>query len=95
MPSDTAHDNLLVEAVKNGNLEETVLDERCMEILELAFRCQENEKQGEYDYEKVNNDIERLVEISKQYDDMATVKKMKDIVPEFKSNNSVYEQLDK
>ena len=26
---------------------------------------------------------------------MATVKKMKDIVPEFKSNNSVYEQLDK
>ena len=49
----------------------------------------------EYDYEKVNNDIERLVEISKQYDDMATVKKMKDIVPEFKSNNSVYEQLDK
>ena len=49
----------------------------------------------EYDYEKVNNDIENLVEISKQYDDMATVKKMKDIVPEFKSNNSVYEQLDK
>lgn len=49
----------------------------------------------EYDYEKVNNDIESLVEISKQYDDMATVKKMKDIVPEFKSNNSVYEQLDK
>ena len=48
----------------------------------------------EYDYEKVNNDIESLVEISKQYDDMATVKKMKDIVPEFKSNNSVYEQLD-
>ena len=49
----------------------------------------------EYDYEKVNNDIESLDEISKQYDDMATVKKMKDIVPEFKSNNSVYEQLDK
>ncbi len=49
----------------------------------------------EYDYEKVNNDIENLVKISKQYDDMATVKKMKDIVPEFKSNNSVYEQLDK
>ena len=49
----------------------------------------------EYDYEKVNNAIENLVEISKQYDDMATVKKMKDIVPEFKSNNSVYEQLDK
>lgn len=48
----------------------------------------------EYDYEKVNNDIENLVEISKQYDDMATVKKMKEIVPEFKSNNSIYEKLD-
>jgi hypothetical protein len=26
---------------------------------------------------------------------MATVKKMKEIVPEYKSNNSVYEELDK
>lgn len=60
MPSDTAHDNLLVEAVKNGNLEETVLDERCMEILELAFRCQENEKQGEYDYEKAHEVAVRI-----------------------------------
>jgi hypothetical protein len=25
---------------------------------------------------------------------MATVRKMKQIVPEFKSNNSIYEQLD-
>lgn len=48
----------------------------------------------QYDYDKVNKDIEELVEISKQYDDMATVKKMKEIVPEYKSNNSKYEQLD-
>ncbi len=49
----------------------------------------------EYEYEIVNRDIEELIEIAKKYDDMATVKKMKEIVPEYKSNNSVYECLDK
>ena len=48
----------------------------------------------EYDYDEVNKDIEELVAISKHYDDMATVAKMKAIVPEYKSNNSKYEQLD-
>lgn len=52
-------------------------------------------KVRQYDYDTVERDIEDLVEISKHYDDMATVKKMKEIVPEFKSNNSVYEELDK
>ena len=49
----------------------------------------------EYDYDKVSKDIDELIEISKRFDDMATVAKMKDIVPEYKSNNSVYEVLDK
>ena len=49
---------------------------------------------SKYDYEEVNQEILDLIEISKQYDDMATVKKMKEIVPEYKSNNSKYEQLD-
>ena len=49
----------------------------------------------EYDYDEVCKDIDELIEISKHYDDMKTVQKMKDIVPEFKSNNSIYEQLDK
>ena len=48
----------------------------------------------EYDYSEVERDIEELIVVSKQYDDMLTVKKMKEIVPEFKSNNSVYEALD-
>lgn len=48
----------------------------------------------EYDYSEVERDIEELIEVSKLYDDMLTVKKMKEIVPEFKSNNSVYEALD-
>ena len=49
----------------------------------------------EYDYDEVCKDINDLIEISKHYDDMKTVQKMKEIVPEYKSNNSVYEQLDK
>ncbi|MBR0265772.1 MAG: polysaccharide biosynthesis protein [Prevotella sp.] len=48
----------------------------------------------EYDYQRVCNDIDELIAISKRFDDMATVKKMKEIVPEYVSNNSVYEQLD-
>ncbi len=48
----------------------------------------------QYDYDEVNKDIEDLVLISKKYDDMDTVRKMKQIVPEYKSNNSIYEQLD-
>ena len=48
----------------------------------------------EYDYEAVNRDIEDLMEISKQYNNMDIVKKMKEMVPEYKSNNSVYSVLD-
>ena len=48
----------------------------------------------EYDFEKVSRDIDDLIAISRQYDDMATVRKMKEIVPEFISNNSVYSALD-
>jgi hypothetical protein len=33
--------------------------------------------------------------LAKLYNNMDTVRKMKEIVPEYKSNNSVYEVLDK
>ena len=49
----------------------------------------------EYDYDAVCKDIDELIDIAKRYDDMNTVAKMKQIVPEYKSNNSVYEKLDK
>ena len=49
----------------------------------------------EYDYDQVCHDIDELVDIAQRYDDMATVAKMKEIVPEYKSNNSIYEELDK
>ena len=49
----------------------------------------------EYDYSVACKHIDELITIAKAYDNMATVKKMKEIVPEYKSNNSIYEQLDK
>ena len=49
----------------------------------------------EYDYDEVSREIDELVDISKLFDNMNTVRKMKQIVPEYKSNNSVYEVLDK
>jgi FlaA1/EpsC-like NDP-sugar epimerase len=49
----------------------------------------------ECDFADISRQVNELVEISKHYDDMETVKKMKEIVPEYKSNNSKYEVLDK
>ena len=49
----------------------------------------------EYDYREVNQEIEELIETSKLFNDMDTVRKMKQIVPEYKSKNSIYEQLDR
>lgn len=47
-----------------------------------------------YDYDTVSKQIDELIALSKTYDDMAIVKKMKDIVPEYISNNSVFGALD-
>ncbi|MEJ6981643.1 nucleoside-diphosphate sugar epimerase/dehydratase [Pedobacter sp. P351] len=51
-------------------------------------------KTREYDFEAINKDIEKLIQLSCQYQDRQVVVKMKEIVPEFKSKNSVYEDLD-
>lgn len=48
----------------------------------------------QYDYEDVERQIEEIMQISHSYDDIEIVRKMKQIVPEFKSNNSVYDKLD-
>ena len=49
----------------------------------------------EYDYKHVSKDIDELIKLSGRFDDLATVKKMKEIVPEYRSNNSIYEELDR
>jgi FlaA1/EpsC-like NDP-sugar epimerase len=52
-------------------------------------------KVREYDYETVAQQIDSLIALAKDGKVFPTVKSMKDIVPEFKSKNSPYEQLDK
>ena len=49
----------------------------------------------EYDYDEVAAEIDDLIAISKQFNNMETVRKMKEIVPEYISNLSIYETLDK
>lgn len=49
----------------------------------------------EYEYASALKNEERLMEASYSFDDMAIVKIMKEIVPEYKSRSSKYEVLDK
>ena len=48
----------------------------------------------EYDFSLVNDQIEKLIKVSKSYDDLQTVAAMKRIVPEYVSSHSVYSVLD-
>ena len=48
----------------------------------------------QYDYDEVSRQIDQLIETSCIYDDMETVRLMKQIVPEYKSKHSIYESLD-
>ena len=52
-------------------------------------------KVREYDYDEVRKEIDTLIQCSLTNDDMNIVKQMKNIVPEFKSQHSKYEVLDK
>ena len=49
----------------------------------------------QYDYDDVVRQLDELARVSEQYDNMETVRLMKQIVPEYKSQNSVYTSLDK
>ena len=51
-------------------------------------------KVREYPYELARKNEEDLYQLSFTYDDMAIVKKMKEIVPEYKSQHSKYSELD-
>lgn len=51
-------------------------------------------KVREYGFAEVEKDINDLISIAHTYDDMAIVAKMKAIVPEYISKNSVYSSLD-
>jgi FlaA1/EpsC-like NDP-sugar epimerase len=52
-------------------------------------------KVREYDFEEISKTIERLTALFGKQNNTEIVQLMKEIVPEYKSNNSVFEQLDK
>ncbi len=51
-------------------------------------------KVKEYDFETVSSAISELIKLFDKQDNRSIVKKMKELVPEFKSNNSIFEELD-
>jgi FlaA1/EpsC-like NDP-sugar epimerase len=51
-------------------------------------------KVREYDYEEVKNIINELIKLFNTQNNELIVQRMKDLVPEFKSNNSVFQKLD-
>ncbi|MEI2709751.1 MAG: nucleoside-diphosphate sugar epimerase/dehydratase [Chitinophagaceae bacterium] len=48
----------------------------------------------EYDFERVSESINALIELARANNDEDVVKQMKRIVPEYISNNSIYESID-
>ncbi|HWV71958.1 MAG TPA: nucleoside-diphosphate sugar epimerase/dehydratase [Pseudosphingobacterium sp.] len=52
-------------------------------------------KVREYDFDYISRQIKELIAESSTQNDHAVVLKMKQIVPEFKSRNSIYEELDR
>ena len=69
------------------NQKETTLPTTNKKILVAKVR--------EYDFDVVAEQINKLIEEAQTGHTFPTVQQMKNIVPEFKSKNSVYEQLDK
>lgn len=68
------------------NQKETTLPTDNKKILKAKVR--------EYDFDVVAKQIEKLLAEARKGHTFPTVQQMKNIVPEFKSKNSVYEQLD-
>ena len=52
-------------------------------------------KVREYPHKEISEKVDALISLLQNQDSTALVKRMKEIVPEFKSENSVYEELDK
>ncbi|MFC2151881.1 nucleoside-diphosphate sugar epimerase/dehydratase [Bacteroidota bacterium] len=51
-------------------------------------------KVRDYDFKQVQEKFKELINLQKNHNNTDVVRKMKEIVPEFKSQNSIYEELD-
>lgn len=103
--SDLAKRMIAMSGAKNVEIKYTGLREG-EKLYEEVLSEEENTKPSfhekirvaevrEYEYERVCADLNELFLIASKFDDMETVRKMKQIVPEYKSNNSKYSVLDK
>ena len=52
-------------------------------------------KVREYNHDEANSKIDAFVPLIAEQDNYKVVKQMKEIVPEFLSQNSIYEELDR
>ena len=52
-------------------------------------------KVREFEYDKIEKEVDELIRLADQNRPFSTVEQMKKIVPEFISNNSIFEKLDK
>ena len=103
--ADLAHRMILLSGAKNIEIKYTGLRDG-EKLYEEVLSNAENTlpsfndkiriaKTREYDFAEVSKEIDELIAIAHTFDAMAIVKKMKEIVPEYISNNSVYSILDK
>ena len=51
-------------------------------------------KVREYDFKDIDNAIKDLIKVSFSFNDLEIVKKMREIVPEYHPNNTVYSIID-
>ena len=75
-----------------------VMKPACDALYNIAYKNENNQiligKVREYDYEEVKNIINELIKLFNTQNNELIVQRMKDLVPEFKSNNSVFQKLD-
>ena len=103
--ADLARRMILLSGAKNVEIKYTGLREG-EKLYEEVFNENENTLPSfhkkiriaivrNYEYDEAERDVEELCDIAAKYDDMQTVHKMKEIVPEYISKHSRYEVLDK
>jgi FlaA1/EpsC-like NDP-sugar epimerase len=102
---DLAKRMILLSGSKNIKIEFTGLrhgEKLCEELLNKAEHTKPTHHEKimianvrEYEYAEVSRNINALIDLSHEYDDMRTVRAMKEIVPEFQSINSPFEVVDR
>lgn len=95
--SGAQHVEIVYTGLRDGEklYEEVLNDEEVTSPTPTANQKIRIAKVRPYDYEEVCRQLDRLYETARRFDDMETVRVMKEIVPEYISKHSKYEKLDK